>query len=81
MMFPNKKQKTASCENYKFNILNEEQKIQILGIYAFKSDDDSWKTNGNPIPVRKHEKPHTETRSNLISGEEKPLFKKLRSRV
>lgn len=30
MMFPNKKQKTASCENYKFNILNEEQKIQIL---------------------------------------------------
>ncbi len=41
MMFPNKKQKTAPCENYKFNILNEEQKIQILGIYAFKSDDDS----------------------------------------
>jgi hypothetical protein len=43
MKFPNKKQKTASCENYKFNILNEEQKIQILVIYAVKSDDDCWK--------------------------------------
>ncbi len=47
LMFPNKqKTKTASCENYKFNILKEELKIQILGIYAVKSDDDSRKTNG-----------------------------------